>query len=389
MSSESHRPNKLWLGLLVPASGVLALIALTITLDYFSQPATVTSAVQPNDPDADLGNAPRTLTVRTDLKDNFLFKEQVVRADGTTVVKTVFESRQQYVTFTNVPYVQYEFFRADGTLERNKLVFPETGLGASVYCRWRETTFDTDGKTELFARYIREDGTIGNEHDKKTGWWTEYRADGKTPRRKGGFKKDADEHETIQYRLDGKTIWWSSIHRGVTKVYFDHQGNPVNKQFKVNYLVDGYSHGPTKPPLAHTEHIWMRDDGKTPAYKQTWYIAWETKDHSFDGIGNIEVYGGDGKTVTAVIKLKLQTPKHGVFMTTVEHRNADGSKLVRTYRSPGNRESEETFDAAGKSVKKEHFNHNDRFNESFDNFMFEGFGPVNMHGEHDTDAHDI
>lgn len=388
MSTESTRPNKLLLGLLF-GGGLLAIIALAFTLDhYFSQPATVTSAVQPDDADSDLGNDPRTLTVRTDLNDNSLFKEQVVRADGTTVVKTVFESRQQYVTFTNVPYVQYEFFRADGSLERTKLVFPETGLGASVYCRWRETTFDTDGKTELFERYVREDGTIGNEHDKKTGWWTEYRADGKTPRSKGGFNPGTKEHETIRYRLDGKTVWWSSIHRGVTKVYFDSKGNPVNKQFQVTYLVDGYSHGPDRPPLAHSEHIWMRDDGTTPAYKQTWYIAWEGNT-SFDGIGKVEVYGEDGKTVTAVIELKLQTPKHGVFVSKVEHRNADGSKLVRAYRSPGNRESEETFDAAGKSVKKENFNQNDKFAESFDNFMFEGFGPVNPHGEYDTDAHDI
>lgn len=387
-SSTQARPNKLMLGLFI-GGGLLAIVALTFGMDYFfgDQAAYVKCAVQPGDPDPDLGTEPRTLTEPTDINDKFLFQERVVRADGSSVTKSVMQNREPFLVRTNMPYVKYEFFRADGSLERSKLVFPETGLGASVYCRWRETTHDADGKTVLFERYYREDGTLGSENDAKAGIWTEYRADGKTRRSTAGFK--GKEHESIRYRLDGKTIWWSCIHRGNTKVYFDHQGNPVNKQFQVNYLVDGYSHGPTLPPLAHSEHIWMRDDGTTPAYKQTWLIAWEGQKISFDALGKVEIFGADGKTVTTVIELKLQRPQHGVFVTKVEHRNADGTKLVRTYRSPGSRATEETFDAAGKSVKKVDFPQSDRFTENFDNFMFEGFGPINPHGEHDNDAHDI
>lgn len=386
MSTESTRP-KLIVGLFFGA--LVAILAVAALVDHYQrQPKTVVCAIQPGAPDPDLGNDQRTLTSPASPDDKFLFKEQVVRADNSSVIKTVLDNREPFLTVTDVPYVLYEFFRQDGSLERSKLVFPDTGLGSSVYCRWRETTYDSDGKTELFERYYRQDGTLGSETDKKTHWWTQYRLDGKTPRIKGGYKPGTNEHETIRYRLDGKTVWWSCIHRGVTKVYFDSKGNPVNKQFQVNYLTNGYSMGPGDPPLAHAEHIWLRDDGKTPAYKQTWYATYEGKTH-FEGLGKVEVYGSDGKTVITVIDVKLQLRKHGVAVTKVEHRNADGSKLVRTYRRPGNRESEETFDAAGKSVKKENFPQSDRFTESFDNFMFEGFGPVNTNGEYDTDAHDI
>lgn len=385
MSNEPHRPNKLLLGLVI-GGGLIALVALTATLDCFSnKSATVLCAVQPGDPDADLGTDQRTLLLPSGREDNFLFQEQVVRANKSRVVKSVLQNRDVYLTMTNVPYVKYEFYRPDGTLERTKLVFPETGLGASVYCRWREDIYDIDGQTELFERYYREDGTIGVESDKKTHRFTEYRADGKTLRRTSHWNDQ--EHETVRYRLDGKTVWWRSIHRGITKVYFDEDGKPCNRQFLSEPLTNGFSHGPGDAPIPYATHLWFAQDGKTPAFKQTWYALFEGKT-SFHGLGKVEVYGADGKTVVTVVEVKLQLRKHGVFVTKVEHRNADGSKLVRTYRSPGNRESEETFDATGKSVKKEHFLQNDRFIENFDLMMFDG-STQNWYGEYDTDAHDI
>ena len=371
---------------------VVGLSALTLVLgaigfEYFKQqPNMVRCAVQPGDADAYLGGDVRTLTAPHTIEDNFLFKETVSYADGgKRIVKTVYDNRMPFLVSGNVPYVLYEYFRTDGTLEKSTMVFPETSLGASVYCKTRERTYGKDGKTELESRYIREDGTLGTVSDQVNGTFTQYRADGKRLRSVQQRLASGD-YQTTYYRLDGATVWWVSLHSGNSRVFFDMKGNQVKKEFKSESLTGSFSMGPGSAPIPYAAHSYLRADG-TVEYKQTWYAVYEGKDY-FTGLSQVELYGSDGKTVTTRISLELRHLRRGLFVKTVELFNPDGSKLVRTYRSPGSRISEETFDAAGKSIKKENFSQNDKFVESFDNSIFDGFG-VNNWGEYDTDQHDI
>lgn len=344
------------------------------------------SSVKPGDADTILGADPRTLENPKNINDKFLFKETVHHADGVTprITKIVYDNRMPHLVRTSVPYVLYEFYRADGTLEKDYMVFPESGLGGGVNCKYCERFFDNTGKKELSYRYIREDGTTGVTSDHASDTFTTYRADGKTLRSVQQRLPDGT-YRTTYYRLDGKTEWWVSDHGGTAKVYFDYQGNPVKKQFTSKSLTGSFSMGPSSPPIPYREDTYTRPDG-TVEYKQTWHAVYD--EDYFQGLSQVELYAADGKTLTHRVHLMLRHPRKGLFVQSVEIFNADGTRLVRNYRSPDSRESEELFGADGSSLGKTEFPGSDRFSEKFEDMIFRGFH-LQTHPEHDTDIYDI
>lgn len=270
---------------------------------------------------------------------------------------------------------RYVVYRADGTLESAKV---ELQRGPA---RWHQTNYAPDGVTVLTEQWLDAGRNRLFELNQQEHTYTTFRTDGHTPRKVYAFSRDSEQ----TFKKNGE-VWWER--NGATgSVFFDWSGNAVHETFRITNLSPaGYSLKHGNPPIPVADHVWLRNDD-TAAYKQTWYAMVDDSRTAFEGLGHIEIYAGDGKTVRTRIVLKVQMRKHGVFVTKVELLNPEGTKLVRTYRAPGNRESEETFDAAGKSVKREKFDKSDRFTESFDSFMFEGFGLLNMF---DTgDAHDI
>ncbi len=373
-------------GLLYCAIIGIAIAAMAAVVYLSPNPHGWESAVKPGDADTVLGNAPRTLTNPTTIEDNFLFKETVLHADGVTprITKIVYSNRRNHLVSGNVPIIMYEHFRPDGTLVHDNMVFPEVGLGGGVDTKWRVRYFDADGKTQNEERYLREDNTIGVIFDMKKDVFTTYRRDGKTLR-SVQERLPGNVYRTTYYRLDGKTVWSVDQHNGLCKVFFDRQGNPVDKQFSTKGLSGSFSMGPKSAPIPYREDTYTRPD-RTVEYKQTWFAVYD--DDYFQALSQVEVYAADGKTLTARIKLKMRHPRHGRFIQEVELFNADGTRLVRVYKSPGSRQSEETFAANGSSIAKKTFN-SDSFSESFEDVIFQGFGGLHLFPEYDTDSHDI
>lgn len=337
-----------------------------------------TSSVNVGDVDDELGTDARTVQLPTDIDAPFMFKETVFHADGVTprVIKTAYKNRQNYWVLGTVPYVLYEHFRADGTMSKDHMVFPDNGLGGGVYTKYRLRLYDSAGKQLIEERYLREDKTTGVIMDRLKDTFTQLRADGQTLRLVQE-RLDGNRYRTTYYRLDGKTPWWVS-EDGSTKVYFDEHGNAVKKEFTSRRLA---AWGAIQYGVAYREDTYTRPD-RTVEYKQTWY-AHEANGY-FDAIGEVELYAADGRTVTARIKLELRHPDKGLFIKSVQFINADGSKLVRLYQAPGCRLSEETFDANGASTAKKSFGTSDRFNESFPKVIFQGFH-LHTRPEYDTD----
>ncbi|MBY0548654.1 MAG: hypothetical protein K2W95_15390 [Candidatus Obscuribacterales bacterium] len=343
------------------------------------------SAIQPGDADAEFGNDYRTVTKPMSREDDFLFKERVCYPDGSPrIVKTVYDNRMPHLVRGDVPDVLYEYFRADGTLERDLLVEPEAGLGGGVYCKYRKRFFDVDGKTPLKEQYIRADGTLGVDIDQLKDIFTVYRADGKTLRFVQERYPNGKTRQT-QYRLDGKTVWWVNGD-ATTKVFFDRNGNSVNKEFTWHSLGFSDYPKPGEPSVPRCEHRYIRSDG-TAEYTQSWHTVHDNGVY-FDALAQVDVYAADGKAIVARIHLKAQHPDKGRCITKVELFNADGTRLVRTYRIAGIRLEEESFDADGKSIKKESFPATDKYSEAFEEIIFQGFGGLNYHGEYDTDRYD-
>lgn len=372
-------------GLALAGAALLAGLIVIIAVVHQSSKLGFRSAIQPGDPDAVLGLDHRNLTMPMSKTDDFLFKETVCYSDGSPrIVKTVYDKRLARRVDGNVPEVMYEYYRQDGTLERDLLISAEAGLGGGVYCKDRKRTFDTDGKTQLREQYIREDGTLGVDIDMVKDIFKEYRSDGKTLRFVQERHPNGKTRQT-KYRLDGKTVWW--VNEDTTKVFFDRKGNQVSKQFSWHVVatLNPTEHGGPSVPCC--EHRYVRADG-TAEYTQTWHDLYDN-DLRVKGLAQVDVFATDGKTLLARIHLRPQHIDKVRFITRVELWNADGSRLVRNYRSPGCRLDEELFDASGKSIKKETFPSGDSFSEAFPDIIFQGFGGLNHSGEYDIDRYDI
>jgi hypothetical protein len=281
--------------------------------------------------------------------------------------------------------VLYEYFREDGTLEHDRLVMPQAMLGGGVYVKTRLRYFD--GKNQQVSeRYLREDGTTGVVIDMKTGLFQQIRKDGKTLRLEQITV--GDKYRRIWYKLDGKTIWIDMGVDGVAHVAFDLAGNPVDLNFTAERAIGSYGMGPQSQPLLTHYHKYTRQDG-TLAYKQTWYARWDkAASTSVATLGAVTVYDAAGNSPVAEYTLDLRAASEPRFIKQVALHNADGTTLVRKYRSPGCRLSEDTLDGQQKVIGHQDFATSDRFQEVAADIIFQGF-TENVWGFYDDESHDI
>lgn len=299
------------LKLMVGSVFLFALVMLSCwALTTGNQEEALEPSAQPNVVDP-LFEGAQVATVHGGQTEDWLYKQTSYHAttDKPNVVKTVFSNRRGGHLHPDKHFVLYAFHDNDGTLVRQRLVYADDHqLTSSIYAKYSDTTFSKDGK-ELETRYVRHDGTVAAVTDEVTHAHIEYRADGKTPRRTQVYQ-DRTIVET-HFRLDGVTPWFRTTYgkQWVTEVFFDLDGNKYEKKFNRVNLTDGYSFGPDSAPLATENHDYLRADG-TLQYRQVWYHVWDKSiDHSRDGLGEVQVYDEDGKTLKAVYVLdKGMTP---------------------------------------------------------------------------------
>jgi hypothetical protein len=272
------------------------------------------------------------------------------------VVKTVYSNRRGGHLHPDKHFVLYAFHDANGTLERERMVYADDQqLTSSIYAQYCETTFSKDGK-EVETRYIRRDGTVAAVNNKVKKEHYEYRADGKTLRSTQIYQGDTIVY--THFRLDGVTPWYRTTYgkKWITEVFFDRDGNEYEKKFERVSLVDGYTFGPDRKPLATENHDYLRVDG-TLDYRQVWYHLWDKKlDTSRDGLGEVQVYTEDGKTLKAVYVLDMGTTPL-ILKGTI-------------YSAPGVAQDVSPIDI-----------------KQVDPRLFHGF-TVNIYGTYDDDSHD-
>ncbi|MBX9666067.1 MAG: hypothetical protein K2X93_00555 [Candidatus Obscuribacterales bacterium] len=317
--------------------------------------------------------------------DDWVLKQTV--KDPTTgskkIAKTVFNRNKMPHLHPSGNFRLYEFFRPDGTKERDELYFPEPQLASSVISEKSVHFFDEQGK-ETERRQIRADGTVGSIS--KGNVLTHLRADGVTLR---SVQDYVDKTCRLTYfRLDGKTPWWVCLYendRQIT-VHFDLDGNPYEKKFVRKHLLDGYSAGPDTKPFAYFQDTYKRADG-TDDYVQTWFVVW---DKAIGGtrevLERVEILDEKGR-VKKLVLLDISNTLRSV-QSSAEF-NDDGSVLIRQYGSPNCRETELLYwpeDAS--KVKLTNFPAGtDQFVEPLDPRILHGFH-VNMYGIDDTDKFD-
>ena len=321
--------------------------------------------------------------------DVYHFRQKVFHPDGKTprIVKTVLKNQAPFLSPSG-NYVFYQYHREDGTLEKAKVVFPYVSLGASVLARSKVVHYDVDGVTPLLEQYIREDGTIGCEIDKVAMTFTIFRADGKTLRYQQVY--DGSDLQITQYRLDGKTVWWQEdFGNDHIDVYFDREGNPFERRLDREYLFNGsFSMSAKDPPIKYCQDSFSSPDGVLE-YRQTWYHGYDEKLSAFkDILAKVEVYSQDGSRVVKEYVLDVDKLDSKSISMVVIH-NDDGTRLVRTYRSNGSRESEELFDGDDNLLKSQHFTGADSFVEAFESYYFHALGGTDPYGIDDDDSNDI
>lgn len=320
--------------------------------------------------------------------DEYLFKQMVRYPDGSPkVIKTVFSnSRGLRHLHPRGHYLKYEKFRQNGTLSESVLVYPEPSLSCSVIAAASITTFEDDGTSEIETRYVREDGTTGaisNELDNSVHW---YRADGLRLRSKQEYV-DGDYLLTY-YRLDGTTEWWSyNYAEDIGKVHFDLNGAEYEQVFKRTVICGSYSMGPTSAPITYNQDCFLGPSGK-PSYRQTWTVAWDNNlDTTREILTRLEIFDETGEQVKKTLSWEPDANKPS-FLKSVEEFNGDGTKTVRTYRSPNCRQSEESFDKSGKSLSHKSFPESDQYQETIDERLLHGFDH-DIYGTYDDDSHDV
>lgn len=299
-------------------------------------------------------------------------------------VRTTFSANNRQYLTNKGHFVLYEYFRLNGTLEQDILVDPEPSLGGGVISKYRVRTYDATGK-QIEERYLRKDMTLGVVSDMVTGRFIQYRTDGKTLRLVQ--ENAANGHAQTYYCKDGKTPWWTYDKHGNFKVFFDLNGKPINRSRTSNSLTGGsFSMSSGDPPKPYVQQEYWRED-KTLEYRQTWYRLYDGEFVS--GLAELEVFAADGKTMVCKMVLEPRKFTKEQFIKETQIFNADGTKLVRKYASPGCRQSEELFDASGKSLKKTDYPADDKFKESVDESYFHELGSMNPYGPYDDDSHDF
>ncbi len=294
---------------------------------FFAESALGAPPPLPAASDTELGDGP----VSTELKpaDDVVYRQFTAYSDGSPrVVKTVFANHTGRYLHPRGNFVLYEFRRADGTLEKDKLVEPEPTLSSSVITKYRWRYFAADGKTVESSDNFRADGTHAAHSDDLKNRYVQYRMDGKTVRE---VQENVGKDTIVTYYLpDGKTPWWTynyDTHAGV--VVNDRQGKALNIKFKRDYLVGSFSMGSDDPPLKEYVDNYLRADG-TVAYRQTWYHFYDKARRDFvHALGRVEVLAADGKTVVRDIEFDLRS--HRGALSVKKDSAAAGTALEATW----------------------------------------------------------
>jgi hypothetical protein len=304
------------------------------------------------------------------------------------VSKWILASKLSYLTPTG-HNVLYQYFREDGTLEHDRLVHPEPGLGGGVYVKERLRTFDTNNE-QLEELYFRQDGTLGVRAGMKSGLFQKFRKDGKTLRYEQISVGDIGDNKVRQiwYKRDGKTVWMERDVDGSTHVSFDLAGNPVDLNFTSEGAIGSYSMGQQSQPVLIAYNKYTRPDG-TLAYKQTWYDRWDNAANTTaDTLGAVIVYDATGTRPVAEYTLDLRAASQPRFIKQAALHNPDGTTLVRKYRSPDCRLSEDILEGHQTVIGHKDFTAGDRFQEVVDDIIFQGF-THDVWGLYDDETHDI
>jgi len=292
--------------------------------------------------------------------------------------------------------VIYQYFRADGTVDHDRLVEPEVHVGASIWEKYRDRYFD-NRNNEIQERYIRADGTLGCLFDKVTGNVTSYFDDGTTVRTQQTYTKGKGKElnlTEVRFRKDGK-IWWSTNYTTWrTHVYFDLDGKPFNKEFTQEYP-DNNGHGfnmgqNDSPQLLRHDKYW-RSDG-TLEYMQTWYLMYDKSDGRFkDVLGDVTVYDTSGKNELATYYLNKRAQGQPRFIEeAIIHDPKSNTTIDRKYSAPNHRAMETLLSVEDGVVVGRPRQHsaNEFFQEPVDDHFFQGFNH-DLWGNPDANPHDI
>ncbi len=233
--------------------------------------------------------------------------------------------------------IRYQYFRADGTLERRIIINPSAEYGTSCLHQFVDEEYSANGKVLQSAVYFRSNGDIAATFE-QTGAhsdvWSHYRVDGSLAHVQENKNGD---YSYIHYRKNGKDIWY--IDSGKTcKVFYDWRGNALSKQFTRRSLFkgNGYSYGEKDPPLPVYEDSYTRPDGSLE-YRQTWTVM-ARNGQSFNALSKLEIFSPDGKQLVRVIE--LEPKQFAEKRVVISDKLADGSApskgdLVQEYMFDG------------------------------------------------------
>lgn len=213
------------------------------------------------------------------------------------VTKWILARDRSYLT-NGGHYVLYEYRRENGSLESDKLISPEPGLGGGVYSKVRLRFFDEQGVV-VKEQYLREDGTIGLISDETKRVFQQFRLDGKSLHSEYFFTAGSGQR-AVYYRRDGKTVWIEKDEKHNARVYFDLSGKAVDLRFTRELAItEGFGMGPASEPVLYAYDNYYRQDG-TLAYKQWWYVKWDKElGSTVHALGKVVVYDASGtKPVT-------------------------------------------------------------------------------------------
>jgi hypothetical protein len=192
----------------------------------------------------------------------------------------------------------------------------------------------------------------------------------------------------VYYRRDGQTVWMEKDENENARVYFDLDGNTVDLRFIRRQIGGSFSLGPQSEPLLCSYDNYLRADG-TLDYEQAWYARWDKATDSMilDTLGAVVLYNQAGYQFVEY-KLELRPASEPRFIREVVIHNADKTTLVRRYRSPGCRLSEDVLDEQQNVLEHRNFAVNDHYQEEIKAILFQGF-IRNVRGLYDDESYDI
>lgn len=251
------------------------------------------------------------------------------------VIKYIMARDRSYLTNAG-HYVIYEHYRADGSLEYDRTINPEAMLGGGVYVKERLRYYDKDNKP-TGEKYFRKDGTLGIETDIASGLFRLLRKDGKTTKFEQ-FSTPETGTRFSTFRKDGKTVIEETEIKGigsggVTRAYFDRDGNPVNVVFTREHIKEGFGMGPKSPPHFYYADLYQRADG-TLAYKQNWYARWDKSTEMLaDTLGEVVFYDETGTKPVAEYKLVPLPADRPMVVQEVRLYDKDGKMTIADPKS--------------------------------------------------------